>query len=85
MEKVFAEWLNTKIIKTQYWEIVKVWVKVEDFKEFLDKYDNNWWVNLNLMTSKSWDKKYFELDTWKKEDKKEETKSEDIDIDSIPF
>ena len=81
--KTFVEWLNTKIINTQYWEIVKVWVNVEKFKNFIDTYENNWWVNLNLMTSKEW-RKYFELDTWKPESKIEPMKW-DISVEDIPF
>ena len=91
MDKIFAEWINTKIITTQYWEIVKVWVKIDDFKKFLDTHNKNWWVNLNLMTSKDWQKKYFELDTWVPDSAKKEVKPEDrkqeeaISIEDIPF
>ena len=75
-EKVFAEWLILKSIETQYGELQKLSVKVEEFKTFLDTYDTNWWVNLNLKKSREW-KPYIELDTWvpdknltKKEDDK---------------
>lgn len=83
-DKVFADGLFTKIVKTQYWEIVKIWVKVEEFKAFLDTYENNWYVNLNLMTSKDWNKKYFELDTWTPDWSKKET-TNDISVEEIPF
>jgi len=88
MEKVFAQWINTKIVETKYWEIIKVWVKVEEFKTFLDIYDKGWWVNLNLMTSKDWTKKYFELDTWVSDKPKTESKKNefwDDLLNSIPF
>ena len=82
MEKIFAEWINTKIITTKYWEIVKVWFKLDDFKKFLDTHNKNWWVNLNLMTSKDWQKKYFELDTFVPDSAKKEVKE---DISDLPF
>ena len=88
MEKVFAQWINTKIVETKYWEIIKVWVKVEEFKTFLDIYDKGWWVNLNLMTSKDWTKKYFELDTWVSDKPKAESKKNefwDEVLNSISF
>lgn len=85
MEKVFAQWINTKIVETKYWEIIKVWIKVEEFKTFLDTYDKGWWVNLNLMTSKDWTKKYFELDTWVSD--KPKTKKNEFwdDLLDLPF
>lgn len=81
--KVFADGLFTKVVTTKFGEIIKIGVKVEDFKQFLDTYESNWFVNLNLMTSKEWNKKYFELDEWKKEETKKE--EEMIDVEDIPF
>jgi len=85
MDKIFANWINTKIVTTQYWEIIKVWVKVEDFKNFLDTYDSNWWVNLNIMTSKDWKTKYFELDTWKPDWKAKKNEFGDDLLEELPF
>ena len=69
-DKVFCEGLYTKVITTKFGEIIKIGVKVEDFKNFLDTYESNWYVNINLMTSKEWGKKYFELDTFKPDSSK---------------
>ena len=83
MEKVFAEWLILKSIETKYGELQKLSVKVEDFKNFLDTYDNNWWVNLNIKKSKEW-KPYIELDTWKP-DSKESKNNSWVSVEDLPF
>ena len=91
MEKVFAEWLILKSIDTQYGELQKLSVKVEEFKTFLDTYDTNWWVNLNLKKSREW-KPYIELDTWVPDWEKKDNSNikpmewdSDISISDIPF
>ena len=69
-EKIFAQWLILKSIETKFGEMKKISVKVEEFKEFLDTYDKDGWVNLTLKKGQS-GKEYIELDTWKpKEDSK---------------
>ena len=87
-DKVFAEGMIVKTITTKYGELDKISIKVEEFKEFLDKYDNNGWVNLNIKTSQWSGKKYAELDTWKPDGEstpsKKET-SDDISVEDIPF
>jgi len=40
-DKVFCEGLYTKVITTKFGEIIKIGVKVEDFKNFLDTYESN--------------------------------------------
>jgi len=77
--KTFTEWLIIKTIKTQYGEIKKLSFKVEEFKDFMDKYDNNWWINIDLLQNKEW-KEYSVLNEYKQ---KEESK--DIEEDFIPF
>ena len=91
MEKVFAEWLILKSIETQYGELQKLSVKVEEFKTFLDTYDTNWWVNLNLKKSREW-KPYIELDTWVPDWEKKDNSNikpmkwdSDISISDLPF
>ena len=75
MDKIFAP-TNIKVLDTKYWEIIKIWFPVDKFKQFLDDNTKNGWVNVDLKTSKAWDKKYMELDTWEKDD----TKIEDGDL-----
>ena len=82
-DKVFVDGVITKIITTQYGEIIKLGVKVEEFKKFLETHEEKGWVNMNLMTSKDGDKKYLELDTWKPDGQQAKPKSNDTD--SIPF
>ena len=90
-EKVFAQWAIIKTTTTQYWEFTKLSIKTDEFIEFLNTYSENGWVNLNLKTSKSGDKKYLELDTWKPNGevkatpKKEVKKQNEISIEDIPF
>lgn len=55
----------------------KLSVKVEEFKEFLDTYDKDGWVNLVLKRGQS-GKEYIELDTWEKP--KEAPKNDDSEL-----
>ena len=80
-DKVFWEGIIVKTIETQYWELKKLSFKTSEFKDFLDKYDNNWWVNLTMKKSQSTWKDYVELDTWKPKTEW----SQDIWIEDIPF
>ncbi len=84
----FVEWMIVKTIDTKYGEMKKLSFKVSEFKNFLDTYNNNWWINVDIKKSKEW-KEYATLNTWKAEgawqtnefwDKK--IKEDDI---SIPF
>jgi hypothetical protein len=91
-DKIFVDGLFTKVVTTKYWEIVKIGVKVEDFKKFMEAHENNWFININMMTAKDWNKKYFELDTWKpewqsqtKETKKNEFWDKESSVEDIPF
>lgn len=77
-EKIFAQWLILKTLETKFGEMKKISVKVEEFKEFLDTYDKDGWVNLTLKKGQS-GKEYIELDTWKKP--KEESKQDE----EMPF
>ena len=75
MDKKFVDW-NIKVVTTQYWEILKVWIN-------LDKLENKtWWLNFDILTNKDW-KKYMAYDTYNKEEK--ETKIESLADDSLPF
>lgn len=92
-EKIFTKGIIIKEIETQHWTIKKISVKVDEFKEFLDTYDNNGRVNLNMNRGKS-GKLYMELDTWKPngEYKKpaevqdvEQENTGSISVEDIPF
>ena len=61
----------------------KLSIKVDDFKEFLDKYVENGWVNIDLKESRE-GKFYSELDTWKPKQQSQQVNDEDeINIDDI--
>lgn len=53
-------------------------VKVDEAIVFLQKHNNNGWVNLDLLASKDNSKLYFKLNTWKPEKKDEEVAPGDI-------
>ena len=83
-EKIFAQWLILKSIETKFGEMKKLSVKIDEFKEFLDTYDNNGWVNLTLKKGQS-GKEYIELDTWKPKGEGKSDSSSDISVEDLPF
>lgn len=79
-EKVFANGLIFKRPREGAPEFIKgnISIKIADFKAFLEQHGaGQEWLNLDLKSSKE-GKLYVELNTWKKEEKKEEDTS-------IPF
>jgi len=78
MEHIFTEGLMFKAPNDKAPEHIKgsLSIKVEEFKQFLDKNNNNGWVNIDLKVGKS-GKYYAELNTWKPSNKKEDTSFED--------
>ena len=82
--KVFTEWMIIKTVETKFGEIKKLSFKVEEFKEFMDKYANNGWINIDLLKNKD-GKEYSALNEWKKEEKTENNNSWDISVEDIPF
>ena len=66
MEKIFADGIIYKAPRSGAPDYVKgsLSVKVDEFKAFLEKHDNNGWVNLDFLKSKN-GKLYFALNTWK--------------------
>lgn len=86
-DKVFAEWVIIKEIETKYWSIKKLSIKVEEFKSFLDTYDANGRVNLDMQKGKA-GKYYMALNTWQPDWKKKEsidTTTANISVENIPF
>lgn len=63
----------------------KMSIKVSEAIEFLKEHQNNDWVNMDLLVSKDGSKLYFQLDTYKKEEKPaQDTNSTNEDIET-PF
>jgi hypothetical protein len=65
-EKIFADGFSFKYPsdKAPQFVIGKLSVKVEDAKAFLDKHQDNGWVNLEIKEAKN-GKTYIELSTFK--------------------
>ncbi len=65
-EKIFADGFSFKnpSDKAPQFVIGKLSVKVEDAKAFLDKHQDNGWVNLEIKEAKN-GKTYIELSTFK--------------------
>jgi len=66
-ETTFVDGLIFKKKKEGAPEFVKgsVSMKVDELKAFLDKHNNNGWVNADLLVSKDGQKLYFKLNDWK--------------------
>jgi|TARA_R100000049_G_C1949000_1_gene95526 hypothetical protein len=65
-QKTFADGMIFKNPRENAPEFVKgaISIKVEEFKAFLDKHNNNGWVNLDLLKSQK-GPLYFALNDWK--------------------
>lgn len=65
-ETIFADGMIFKRPHENAPDFVKgaISIKVDEFKEFLDKHANNGWVNLDLKKSKN-DKLYLQLNDYK--------------------
>jgi len=67
-EKVFTDGLIFKLPRDgNTYDFVKgsLSIKVDEFKEFLDKHVSNGWVNVDLLTAKGSGKPYASLNEWK--------------------
>lgn len=60
----FAKGVNIKTVKTQYGEIIKVGINLEEFSN--NPINERGYINFDILTSKD-GKKYAALDTYKKE------------------
>ena len=71
-EKKFEWWVDGLFVntfETKYWEIIKLWLSVENLTKFMKENQNEkWFVNVDIMTARSWEK-YAKLNTWKPEGK----------------
>lgn len=87
-ETVFADGMIFKRPRDGAPEFVKgsMSFKVEEFKSFLDKYNNNGWVNVDLLLSQK-GSLYCKLNTWKKEEQSSglDLGSESTQPENIPF
>lgn len=95
-ETTFVDGLIFKKKKEGAPEFVKgsVSMKVDELKAFLDKHNNNGWVNADLLVSKDGQKLYFKLNDWKPENKEQAGEPtgeisndpvEEEDLSNIPF
>lgn len=76
-EKIFADGFVFKRPKSNAPDFVKgkLSIKVDDAIAFLQKHQNNGWVNIDLKNSKS-NNLYLELDTWKHSKKEDGTNTQ---------
>jgi len=77
--KNFVNGLFVKTQETKYWEILKLSFKVDDFIKYLEENKNNaWYVNIDILESKAWNK-YAKLNTYQaKQENKQEEQEEDL-------
>lgn len=89
-DKIFANGLkfNEPSENAPDFVVGRLWIKVDDFKAFLDEHNtNNGGVNIDIKRSTKGNV-YCELSTWKPqkpESIKEPAEDEDADYSSIPF
>lgn len=85
MDTIYAKGLNIKsrqfTVQGESREVLKVSIKVEDFKAFLDEHVNeNGWLNLDIQERKEVSDKgathYAKLDNWKPDGAKGQTRSQ---------
>lgn len=70
-EKVFADGFSFKMNpNSPEWVVGGISIKADQAIEFINRHNNNGWVNLKVNIGKS-GKPYVELDTWKPQSKKE--------------
>jgi hypothetical protein len=97
-EKVFVDGLIYKAPRENAPDFVRgsLSVKVDEFKKFLDTYNEKDWVNIDMLKSKK-GSIYFALNQWKPQDrgedstpainktKEEEHPTDEIKVENIPF
>ena len=80
--------LFVNIFETKYGEIIKLGLSVETLTKFMKENQNEkWFVNVDIMTARSW-KKYAKLNTWKWEEKGKWENTPSItedDDEELPF
>lgn len=79
----FVKGMKVKVQPTQYGEIIKLGINLEEFKQ--NPFNERGWVNIDILTSKE-GKKYAKINDYQKsESVSEETSTTDIDEEEIPF
>lgn len=87
MDKIFARGLSFKKPSEKSPSFVKgkLSIKVDEFKEFMDKNQTNGWVNVDLKEGKSGNY-YAELDTWTPQNAQATPQEQESQNDqNIPF
>ena len=70
----FAKGVNVKTVATQYGEIIKVGINVEEFVN--NPINEKGFINFDILTAKNGERKYAALDTYKS--KQAEQTEEDV-------
>ena len=88
-ETVFAQGMIIKKPSENSPDFVlgKISIKVEEFIKFLQDHNNQGWVNLDLLTSKTNGNPYAKLDTWKPKEQAGGPSGapQDVPEDNLPF
>lgn len=84
MSKTYINGMSAKRINWSYWEFFNISINLEKIQEYKnDKGYVNVVMSKRKESWKYWETETFTLNEWKP--KEENTNSNDIDIDSIPF
>ena len=85
-DKTFVSGFYFKVKETQYGEIIKLGINIQQFAEFVKEHKDGEYLNMDILRSRETKKPYAVLDTYKKEETKEEPKTEDnIGGSDLPF
>ena len=64
-DKTFVNGFYFKVKETQYGEIIKLGINIQQFFEFVKKHKDGEYLNIDILRSKETNKPYAVLDTFK--------------------